>query len=280
MTNATKFATVSVLALMLAQPAFAQAIVVGAGGVDDQIEDIERDVAADFARSEDEGRFGNPEFRTGLSGSASLSYTGSTGNTESQDLAIGARLRYASGNFVQSLGMAIEFSDEAGVATTEDVFGVYDANYYLNDKFYVFALGRVKTDGLADVAIDPTTTYATDAYIGVGPGYRVVNTEQMTWRVQAGVGFSYLETGDGVKSEEVGYLLASRFFYKINDNLFLTDDTDILSSDTALRVNNDFGVNIKMTDAFSTRVSYLSEYNDSRAIKTDNKVGVALVYGF
>ena len=57
-------------------------------------------------------------------------------------------------------------------------------------------------------------------------------------------------------------------------------DTDIVKSDTALRIGNDLGVNFKVTDAFSTRVSYLTEYNDSRAIRADNKLGVSLVYGF
>ena len=57
-------------------------------------------------------------------------------------------------------------------------------------------------------------------------------------------------------------------------------DTDILTSDAALKINNDLGLNVKMTDAFSTRISYLTEYNDSRAIDTDNKLGVSLVYGF
>ena len=62
--------------------------------------------------------------------------------------------------------------------------------------------------------------------------------------------------------------------------MFLTNDTDVLSSDTALRVNNDFGVNVRLTDVISTRLSYLSEYNDSRTIHTDNKIGVAIVFGF
>ncbi|MGV8955876.1 MAG: DUF481 domain-containing protein [Cypionkella sp.] len=45
-------------------------------------------------------------------------------------------------------------------------------------------------------------------------------------------------------------------------------------------MNNDLGINVKMTDAFSTRVSYLTDYNDTRAIQADNKLGVSLVYGF
>ena len=107
-----------------------------------------------------------------------------------------------------------------------------------------------------------------------------MNTDTATWRVQAGVGISYLEDGVGDSNTETGYIVSSRAFYQFNDNIFATNDTDILKSDTALRVNNDLGLNFKMSDAFSTRVSYLSEYNDSRAVRTDNKLGLSLVYGF
>ena len=102
----------------------------------------------------------------------------------------------------------------------------------------------------------------------------------MAWRVQAGVGISYLEDGLGDSVTETGVIASSRFFYKFNDNVFASMDTDILKSDAALRINNDLGVNFKVTDAFQTRVSYLTEYNDSRAIRSDNKLGVSLVYGF
>ena len=87
---------------------------------------------------------------------------------------------------------------------------------------------------------------------------------------------------DGVNNDETetGYIVSSRFFYSFNENVFATMDTDFLKSDSALRINNDLGVNFKMSDAFSTRVSYLTEYNDSRAIRSDNKLGVSLVYGF
>jgi putative salt-induced outer membrane protein len=156
------------------------------------------------------------------------------------------------------------------------VFAVYDANYYFNDSFYAFVLGRVETDGLAATAGDVKT----DAFLGFGPGYRVVNTPDMTWRVQAGIGVSYLKDGLDNSETETGYIASSRFFYKFNENVFATNDTDILYSDTALRINNDLGVNFKMTDKFATRVSYLTEYNDSRAIRTDNKLGVSLVMGF
>lgn len=277
MTQMTRIATVSTLALLMAgAPVFAQATIVGTEALDDRIDDINEDVAEDMARAEDTYRFGNPEMRQGMSGSASLGYSGKTGNNESQEFSAGARLRFAQGPLVQTIGLALDFADDSGVKTKEDVFGVYDANYYFNDKFYGFVLGRIELDGLAAGAGDVKT----DAFLGFGPGYRIVNTEQMAWRVQAGLGVSYLKDGADNSDTETGYIASSRFFYKFNDNIFATNDTDVLKSDSALRVNNDLGVNFKMTDAFSTRVSYLTEYNDSRAIRTDNKVGLSLVYGF
>jgi len=277
MTHVLKIAAVSALAMILAAPAsFAQSTLAGTTALNDRLDEIERDINRDMRRAEDESRFGNPEFRPGLSGSASLGYSGQTGNNESQEFNLGTRLRFASGQLIQTIGVAINFADEDGVSTKEDVFGVYDANYYLTDQFYVFGLGRVESDGLADEAGE----FQTDAFIGVGPGYRIVNTPDMAWRVQAGIGVSYLEDGLGNSETDTGFIASSRFYYAFNENVFATVDTDILKSDTALRINNDLGINLKMTDSFSTRVSYLTEYNDSRAIRSDNKLGISLVYGF
>ena len=267
----------AVFALLLgATASLAQGMLTGTDALDDRLDDIEERAQDDLERAEDASRFGNPEFRPGLSGSASLSYSGSTGNNESQEFSAGARLRAAQGQIVQTIGVALEFSDEDGVTTEEEIFGVYDFNYYFDDRFYGFVLGRVESDGLADEA----TEVRTDAFVGVGPGYRILNTPDVTWRVQAGIGLSYLKDGLDNDETETGYIASSRFFYSFNENVFLTNDTDVLKSDSALRINNDLGVNFKMTDAFSTRVSYLTEYNDSRDIRSDNKLGVSLVYGF
>jgi putative salt-induced outer membrane protein len=254
----------------------AQTNLTGIRGVNDRIDDLQRDAQRELDRAEDENRFGNPEARQGLSGSASFGFSGTSGAVDSQDIDLGARLRFANGRLVQTIGMVLEFSEAGGVKTDEDVFGVYDANYYFTDQFYGFALGRVATDGLAATAGDVKT----DAFFGVGPGYRIVNTDNVAWRVQAGVGISHLKDGVDDDTTEVGYIASSRVFYKFNDTLFATNDTDILKSDSALRINNDLGVNFQFTDAFATRISYLTDYNDSRAQRSENKLGVALVYGF
>ena len=86
--------------------------------------------------------------------------------------------------------------------------------------------------------------------------------------------------GNNTSTTETGYIASSRFFYKLTETSFITNDTDVLKSDASLAANNDFGINFKITDSMSTRISYLTEYNDSRAIRTDNKLGVSVVFGF
>lgn len=274
--TAFKLASASVLALAIAAPSFAQSIMVGGDAVDDRIDDIERDVNEDMARANDSFRYGQPEGQDGLTGSVSLGFSGKTGNNESQDLSVGFRIRHVGGPLVQTVGAVLDFQETDNVKSKEDIFVVYDANYYINDRFYVFGLARLDQDGLADAAGE---VYR-DGFIGVGPGYRIINTPDMTWRVQAGVGVSYTAFGDDTSVTESAGIIGSRFYAKINENVFLTNDTDIIDSDTALRANNDFGVNVKLSDAFSTRISYLTEYNESRAIRTDNRLGVSLVMGF
>jgi putative salt-induced outer membrane protein len=266
----------AVMMSIAAAGAIAQTDLTGVTGLNDRVDDIQSAVRDEIARGEDENRFGNPEYRPGLSGSASLGYSGQTGNSQSQELSLGARFRFASGPFVQNIGLAIEFAEAAGNVTKRDVFGVYDGNYYFNDSLYGFVLGRIESDGLAKTAAE----IKQDAFLGIGPGYRIVNTPQMTWRVQAGLGMSYLEDGTGDKNREAGAIVSSRFYYALSDKVFATNDTDVLRTDTSLRVNNDFGINLQISDAMSTRLSYLTEYNDSRAIQADNQVGVSLVIGF
>ena len=165
------------------------------------------------------------------------------------------------------------------------------------------------TDGLADdyddlnlANDDDLATYRDmdrrlkrDAFLGFGPGYRIINNDTTAWRVQAGVGIRYTQTVNTVNDDGslrartsdnldsntgTGYIVSSRFYHKFNDQFFLTNDTDYLTSDVNDVATNELGLNFRMAESFSTRVSYKTEYVSDRAIRTDNTLGVSLVYGF
>ncbi len=62
--------------------------------------------------------------------------------------------------------------------------------------------------------------------------------------------------------------------------VFITNDTDYLTSDANDVATNQFGVNFRMSEQLATKVSYTTEYQSDRDIRTDNTMGVSLVYGF
>ncbi|SNR53445.1 DUF481 domain-containing protein [Paracoccus sediminis] len=321
MKKVTLLTGTAALMAALSAPAFAQSEIsagadaTGVSAINDRIIDVEDAVQDDFDRDRDDARFGNPDRREGLFGSVALTYAGSTGNDESQDFSLAGRVSSNQGPFQQSVGMLIEFGeDDQGNKDNEEVSTIYDGAYYFNDRLYAFVLGRFSIDGLANGDADydgqpdeeiseKLGDFARDGFIGVGPGYRVINTDTTAWRVQAGIGYRYTQTGaqksgfdltdddgDGIYVREdvadssdsgVGYIVSSRLYHRFNDMVFITNDTDYLSSeDSDDVITNQFGVNFKMSDQLATRVSYTTEYQENRPVRTDNTLGVSVVYGF
>ena len=144
----------------------------------------------------------------------------------------------------------------------EKFFGTYEGSRYFTPEFYVFGLARFQYDGyLTDVLGNPLAGEETDAFLGFGPGYRILN----------------------VSDTEVGFIATSRYYYAFNDTVSFTMDTDILGSDVNTVLSNDAGVNFKMSDNLSTRISYRTDYNTDPDVglkSTDNSIGVSLVLGF
>ncbi len=278
----------AVLAMTAALPAFAQSgSVTGVRQLDDRIDDIDRDARRDLNRANDASRFSQNGVAQGFNGSAALTATGTSGNTDEGDLSIAGRLTFGQGDISHLFGFAAEYSEANGDKDEEKFFGTYEGSYYFNPKLYAYGTGRYSFDGLG-----PNRQ---DAFLGLGLGYRIVNTEQFAWRVQGGPGVRYIETNavrdvdtddiifDRQDDTEVAALISSRFFYKLTDTVALTNDTDILGSDTDYTLENDFGVNFRVNDTFSTRISYRTDYVSDPLPgfkSTDNTVGISLIVGF
>lgn len=284
MTTFMKLATVSVLALMVAAPAMAQSSITGVETLNDDIDDITDDINDDLTDGDDADRFGPNGVAQGWRGSFGLSASGTSGNTDDGELTAAGRLTYGVGSWNHLIGFAAEYSEANGTKSEEKFFATYEGSRYFTEQFYMFGLARYEYDGfLTDVngvEVDGSTT---DAFLGFGPGYRVINRTDQTWRVQGGPGVRYFKDVTDNSDTEVGFIATSRYFYGINETISFTMDTDILGSDSNTIVVNDAGVNYKLSNNLSTRVSYRTEYNTDPAPglkSTDNTLGVSLVLGF
>lgn len=269
-----RLSALSAVALIAASPAVGQTFI-GDQAYDDRISDIEIEAERNIARSTDSARYTFGTGQQSSTGSVSLTYSGTTGNTDTQDFAAGGRFTMINGYWTHSLGFAFEFGESNGVKDEENAFLIYDATRSFNDRFYMFGTARLEVDEFA--------SNEKDAFLGVGPGYRIINQDNMAWRVQAGIGARYTELQNGSDDTDVAGIISSRFFYRISPTVSLTNDTDILGSDVNTLVTNDFGVSIAMNDQLSTRIGYRTEY-DSDPLPglehTDNSLNVSLVYSF
>lgn len=275
MTTTIRAAALAAVCASLAGGAFAQGVLVGTEALDERIDDLRRDIDEDLAEAEDDQRFGQPQYERGWSGSFALGLAATSGNTDTGDLTFAGRFQHGAGPWNHTIGIGGEFAEDNGVRNKEEAFATYDVNRYLNERLYVFGLGSLTYDNFA--------TNEWDAFLGAGPGYRVIAQDDMTWRVQAGPGLRYLRDQDGGDSTDLAAILSSRFYRELTDTTFLTNDTDVLWSDTDTRVVNDFGVNFRVSDQLSTRVSYRTDYNSDPLPgfeHTDNRLGVSLVVGF
>ncbi len=275
MNKSLTLATASALALMIAAPSFAQSVVLGIDDLDDRVEDIERDITREMDKAQDKDRFGNNQFAQGWSGSLSLGLSATEGNTDTADLAVAGRLRYGSGPWNHTWGFALEGAEDNNVRNKEEAFVTYDVNRYVTENAYIFGVGTVRYDGFS--------TNKWDAFLGVGPGYRIVNTENTAWRVQAGPGVRYIEDQRGKDTTEFAGIASSRLYQKINDMAFLSNDTDVLFSDDNTLVVNDLGVTFKLSKSLATRTSLRTEWNSDPLPgrdDTDTSFNVSLVVGF
>lgn len=276
MTLFHKLAASSVLALLTGAPLLAQGALVGTDQLDDEITDIEERVRDDISRGEDAARYGSSEFAPGWTGGLSASVNATNGTTETQDYALAGRFRYGAGVWTHTFGFALEHSKSGGTVDKDRMFAVYDANRALTDSFYVFGLGSYEADMLSSAVLER------DAFIGFGPGFRIVNTETFAWRVQGGPGVRYtVDNATGDETTEVSGILSSRLFYRISDVVFLTNDTDALWSDVGgTRLSNDFGISLALSDNLSSRLGYRSEWTDLNASEPDNTINASLVLTF
>ncbi|MHA3916092.1 DUF481 domain-containing protein [Halovulum sp. GXIMD14793] len=107
-------ASTAVVAALSSGSALAQGELTGVQDLDDRVDDIRDDVQDEFNKSNDSQRFGANQFAQGWSGSLSASYSLSSGNTKNNDLSVGGRLRYGSGPWNHSFGVALEYAENNG----------------------------------------------------------------------------------------------------------------------------------------------------------------------
>ena len=233
----------------------------------DQIEDdAERDI----------GRFGNEGRPQGFSGSFALRGIATSGNSDNLDLGVGADMNYVWGPNGIELQLSYAYGETNGTQDEESF--VYSLEYTRDFTPAVF--GFAKLQGSTDAFGE----FADDNFLSFGAGYRIYNTPTMQWSVQAGPGYRVSSLRSAVEGiDEAAFGISSDYSHKLTNTLYVTNDTDVIYSDSDTVVFNDLALSVAMTDTLALRTSLLTEYHDNvgpGVENTDHTFGVSLVYSF
>lgn len=272
-----KLTTASAFALILGMPALAQQTTVfeTQNAADDAVKTVEKNVEDSFAKSSDSDRFTFGRNAQGWRGSFAATASMTSGNSDNVTAGFGTRLGYAMGQWDHDFVASFSYTESNGVETGNKFVGAYDATRYLNGDLYAFGSLRYSADQYASIT--------KDLFAGAGIGYRLINNDDLTWRVQAGPGLRKASYSNGTKLEEAAGILSSKLWYQINDGMSLTNDTTVLHSSSDTMVANELGVNMSLNGPLALRTSLTSEYHSdplAGAKNTDHLLGVSLVYSF
>ncbi|MBB3711556.1 putative salt-induced outer membrane protein [Limimaricola variabilis] len=237
--------------------------------LDDDVEDIQEGLAGP------DTAFGNAGRKLGFSGSIAASGNATSGNSDSASISVGSRLGFFDGVNGHNVRLTYFYAENDGEEDENRLLAAYDYTRDFSPNFYGYANTAV--------AYESDDELETDAYASVGVGYRVFNTPDVQWSIQAGPAYRYIETNTGDVAEEAALAIGSNYFNRISENLTISNETDIIASESDTYVLNDAALTSRVSDQMALRTSLLTEYH-SDPVGTndefDNTFGVSVVYNF
>lgn len=248
------------------------------GAAETAVDDLDEQLEDD--RERNLADFGNEGRDFGTYGSVALRATSAT-NDGDNTTDIGIGLRYGSFDGVNGFDVTTSYvyGEDDGVVSKDRLLIGADYRRDFSDRIFGYAQ--------ADLFFDNETTslddYSQDIFVGAGVGYRILNSSDIQWSIQAGPGYRLGQVVGQPDVEEVAASLSNNLFYSLSDTIYLTNDTDVIYSEFATTVSNDLAVNVALTDTLALRTSYATRFNDqSDESFSDgaNTLGVSVVYNF
>lgn len=247
------------------------------GAADDAVDDLAEAIEDDAER---DVIFGTEGREIGTYGSLALRGI-STSNDGETETTVGVGMRYGWFDGVNGVDTNLSFAygEEDGSQTENRLLAGIDYRRNLSDVVFVYGQADLSLDRLTEVEGE----YTQDIFVGAGLGYRIYNTPQLQWSVQAGPGYRLAEVVGGDDVSEVAASISNNVFYSLTETTYITNDTDVIYSEFATTVSNDLAVNVALAGNLALRTSYATRFNDQTDDSFsdgENTFGVSVVYNF
>lgn len=220
----------------------------------------------------------------GWTGSAGVSGSTTSGNTETTDVGIGIDLTKTTGDWRNKFDVTYDLGSADGEDTKNRLFLGYQLDRDLSDRLYVY--------GNANYFKDDFGAYDNGYFAGAGLGYQVLKADPNFWRLEAGLGYRVQETRatgifgtagfvDSVSDDEIALRAGSEFKYALNDAVSFYNNSEVISGSSNTYLWNDAGIEAQLAGNFSARFGVRVDHNTEVPAgreKTDTITRGALVY--
>jgi putative salt-induced outer membrane protein len=206
-----------------------------------------------------------------------LGVTLATGNTERKAADLDAKAKYRNGRIEDLYKLIAELGRDSGVTTSQRWVAAYESSVDFQDGLYAL--------GFAQYEDDKFSGFQSEIEAGLGVGYRVLETSNMSLSVNAGPGYRIGKLQAPLADEKEIFARGTALFeWAMSDSAKLSNDFSLRWDDERTKIENTLAVTSKLVGNLAARASFNIRHtsNPPRAPlkKTDTITKLALVYSF
>jgi putative salt-induced outer membrane protein len=222
-----------------------------------------------------EEKLASQGFFEGWSGSGEAGAFLSSGNTDTQGVAVGVNIAKETRSWKHALRGFVDYQRQDGVTTRERYFAGYEGNYNITPNFYALATLSYEKDEFSGF----TRRFAQS----LGLGYKIVNTETLRLALEAGPALRQTKFTDGVSDSTFAARGGLDVLWVITPGIELTENATVFYDSANTSFQSLTALTAKLTSVLSARASfqYNSESDPPIGLgNTDTVSRLTLVYAF
>ena len=245
----------------------------------------ERKEAEALAKAEAEEELRQAGLFDNWSGKGEVGAFRSTGNNSNTGLSGAVELARKGIDWSHQLRLRADYQRSNGATTRERYFAAYEPRFQIDKGFFAYGLGQFEADRFQG--------YDARYALSAGIGYRIIDESDLTLSAKLGPAYRLTQFTNGTDEGRIAALAGLDFDWTITDRVKLTQDGNVTSetggSATAVvdssnvSLNLLTGLQLKVSDKVSTRLSYQVDYESNPPAGTENTDTMSrftLIYGF
>ena len=239
--------------------------------------------AAEKARKEEEIR--TASLFENWSGRGQVGAFHTSGNSDNTGVTLSLALNRSGIDWTHRLRATADYQRSNGRTSREQLLVAYEPRYQIRQDLFGYALAQYESDRFQGF----DSRYS----VSGGLGYKLIDSKTAQLSVKAGPSWRRVDYLDGTSDNAFGALAGMDFDWQLADRLKLTQDANLVADtggsaaifvdSTSTSIMLTTGLEAKVSDALSTRLSYSVDYDSnppSGAVSTDTQSRFTLVYGF